>query len=326
MKKAEKLFDQLFSQSPEKIALLDSKGKICWHNHAFKNLFPEHNLVNTLMTELVDEKVSWPPIHQEMRTTILGKKTHYSLTPVYKKSFLLNVKICEESDGLNDLSIFHHDIRSAFNAPIGFISIVLENLEKARSEKLELEENIEFLHYSYTKLLDMVNHSNSFLLTKRIRSGSHQANFIALDISKLLSQMKEDFDISFMKKKIQLVCKKLPMDFSQIRADQEALKIAIRNALQNAAEEILDSNFLEEEKRKIILSYGIANGMVSITIENYAKDAENKIKNIVKSQSGKSYGNGMGSEAIRSIIEFHQGSVKAEALENKIIVKLSFPA
>lgn len=254
---------------------------------------------------------------------LLGTAIYFYREKIKTNKIILTQK--ETLDELNDtkdklFSIVSHDLRSSVNAMKSSNAKLLENLATKNLEELDalLHQNSSIANGTYN-LLDNLLHW-ALLQTKQ-----SYFEIVSMRLHFIVEQMAYNYQPLMLDKKIQFENTVSKKDI--IFADQESLKIILRNFLDNAIKfskengiikvysEINDENYCD----LIIEDNGI--GMSENTRENLLKETTL----LSKKENEKTIGTGLGMQLCKSMIQKNNGKldIKSELGKGtKIIVSL----
>ncbi|HJS00772.1 MAG TPA: HAMP domain-containing sensor histidine kinase, partial [Flavobacterium sp.] len=217
-------------------------------------------------------------------------------------------------------SIVSHDLRSSVNAMKTSNAKLLENLETKNLEELDslLHQNSSIANGTYN-LLDNLLHW-ALLQTKQ-----SYFEIISMRLYFIVEQMAYNYQPLMLEKKIQFENTVSKKDI--IFADQESLKIILRNFLDNAIKfskengiiKIYSENNDENYCDLIIEDNGL--GMSENTRENLLKETTL----LSKKENEKTIGTGLGMQLCKSMIQKNNGKLDIKSKlgkGTKIIVSL----
>jgi len=309
---------QMFQLSAEAVLILDEKGDIIWHNDSLEKMFNTSPILQLNAPKLVAQEnigeVKWPPdTARVIKRMILGQLISYIITPIPETdNYFVSLRQCENED----LRQINHDVKSRLNSILGFTDIVRDNLINNIYEPI----NIDLLESSLRSGYQLSSQLNRFLAVSRLSEGIDIPQKEKINIMSFLKEIKSAFDAEFSKHNLALLREPLDKNLAlEINADKALLLIAIENSLRNAAEEIIDKNFQDATKRQVIIAFGRYSSGTILQISNYCELSENDFQKIFKQKfSTKHNGNGLGTNAMRIIVEAHGGTITT-TLENSVI-------
>lgn len=124
------------------------------------------------------------------------------------------------------ISILGHDLRSPFNAILGFTDILRDDPELSEEERVTITEKLHAVSRKTFKLLERI------LEWSRIKSGSITPVMVQCDISDLVNETIQVLEPAALLKKIEILLSMPGPVFLQ--ADPDMMLAAIRNILSNA--------------------------------------------------------------------------------------------
>jgi signal transduction histidine kinase len=313
---------EMFIQSSEAVMILNKNGDIVWHNNSLQKMFNTDQILQLNAPELIAQenigKVKWPPdTKRAIKRMILGELVSYIITPIPQTDhYFVSLRHCEKED----LRQINHDIKSRLNSILGLADLVRDNLINNIYEPI----NIDLLESSLRSGYQLSNQLNRFLAVSRLSEGIDIPKKEKINLMSFLKEIKISFDAEFSKHNLTLLLKPLDKNLDlAINADKALLLIAMENALRNAAEEIIDKQFTETKKRQIIITFGRYSSGTILQISNYCELLENDFQKIFKCKfSTKHNGNGLGTNAIRLIVEAHGGTINTTLKNGIISIKL----
>jgi len=247
----------------------------------------------------------------------------------YREKIKTNKIILAQKESLDELnatkdklfSIVSHDLRSSVNAMKTSNAKLLENLETKNLEELDalLHQNSAIANGTYN-LLDNLLHW-ALLQTKQ-----SYFEIVSMRLYFIVEQMAYNYQPLMLEKKIQFENTVSKKDI--IFADQESLKIILRNFLDNAIKfskengiiKIYSENNDENYCDLIIEDNGL--GMSENTRENLLKETTL----LSKKENEKTIGTGLGMQLCKSMIQKNNGKLDIKSKlgkGTKIIVSLS---
>jgi signal transduction histidine kinase len=204
------------------------------------------------------------------------------------------------------ISILGHDLRSPFNALLGFTDLLKNDTDSTEEDRQHYIDNLYSVSRSAFKLLE------SILEWSRLQSGSVQPVKKTFDLSELISDSIEVLEHTASLKKIEIVyANSVP---APIWADYDMIFTAIRNILSNA---IKFTHFGGNVKIKVSKENGqsrieICDNGIGIAPENIEKLF--RIDENYKSQgTAGEYGTGFGLILCRDYIAIHNGSLEVNS-------------
>ena len=246
----------------------------------------------------------------------------------YKEKIKTNKVITAQKEDLNELnttkdklfSIVSHDLRSSVNALKTSNTKLLENVEAKNLEQLDglLQTNSSIVNGAYNLLDNLLNWA--LLQTKQ-----SYFEIEPLRLYSIVEQVAYNYKPLMLDKVITFENNVLKS--SRVNADQESLKIILRNLLDNAIKFSKANGFIKiytEDTNKgyydlVIEDSGI--GIDEITIEDLLKESTL----LPKKGNKKEKGTGLGLQLCKSMAKKNKGHFKIESKINegtKMIISL----
>jgi len=205
------------------------------------------------------------------------------------------------------LAMVSHELRTPLTAIKGSLGIMLEG---ATGEFNEEQKDFLLTAQRNTDRLEML--INNVLDYQRLEGGSYEFKLVPGDVNQVVVRVKADMDLLAQKKGLSLVIIKAG-DLPAVMMDQERLKRAVRNLVDNAIKFTI--------KGEISLITSFEQGQVFIRVKDtgIGIKPEDKPKLFerffqVSSGSGRSTGSlGLGLVIARKIIDAHQGDITVES-------------
>jgi len=316
---------EMFRLSAEAVLILNENGDIVWHNDSLEKMFNTSQIIQLNAPKLIAQEnigeVKWPPdTNRAIKRMILGQLVSYVITPIPQTDYyFVSLRHCENED----LRQINHDVKSRLNSILGFADLVRDNLINNIYEPI----NIDLLESSLRSGYQLSNQLNRFLAVSRLSEGIDIPKKSKINMMSFLKEIKISFDAEFSKHNLTLL--REPLDKSldlTINADKALLLIAMENALRNAAEEIIEKQFTENSKRQVIIGFGRYASGIIIQISNYCALSETDFQKMFQQKfSTKHNGNGLGTNAIRIIVEAHGGKINTTLNNGIISISLQIP-
>lgn len=217
----------------------------------------------------------------------------------------------EESDRLKSafLANISHEIRTPVNSIMGFASLMPE------------EENNEMI-FQYAEIIRsnselLVHIIDDIVLYSRLQSRSIQKNQRNLDVSKLLDELKQLFDLPEYQKRVRLLIENRIVRRMNIRTDYEKLKQLLINLTGNAFKYTLEGTITiraEEIDRRVVFSVkdtgiGIPKDDIERIFERFFR-GQNSQKETIP-------GTGLGLSIVKELAELLDGEIWVESNEGK---------
>ncbi len=219
------------------------------------------------------------------------------------------------------ISIAAHQLRT----PLSAIKWSLEFLEDELKKKLgedysgEIEDYLEKNISSNERMISLVN---DLLNVSRIEEGRFIYQTKKISLPKLLREVIEQSSSKVKNKNIKLKITKLPNDLPEVKVDEEKVKLAIQNLVDNAIKysfpkgRVLFRFRKIKEKRKTYVQLEVEDNGMGISLEDQEKIflKFSRGNNAMKSQTE---GSGLGLFIAKNIAEAHQGDLWFESSLNK---------
>jgi signal transduction histidine kinase len=213
----------------------------------------------------------------------------------------------EESFGV--LQRFMSDAGHELSTPISIIQANAEAMEVEGEPNEAIQNRLNIIFRSTDRMVNLVR--DLMLLSKmespRLSDGSN-----AVDLSKLVESVVEEFQELFKNKSITLTAEKMAP--CQITGDAESIKRLVTNLLQNA------------------LRYTDEGGKVEVSLENLGRAVKLAVKDsgvgipgdslplifdrfyrVDKSRSRAQGGSGLGLSIVKAIVESHKGKIEVQS-------------
>jgi PAS domain S-box-containing protein len=208
-------------------------------------------------------------------------------------------------------SVISHDLRSPFNAILGFSDLIVEKTEKEGLK--ELHEFSTYLnqaaHRSYNLLINLLNWSR--IQTGKIKFNPHTFN-LSESIENVLKLNKGDAD-----EKAITIDTTGPENI-EVYADQNMIETILRNVLSNAIKFTPKAGSVKLHYNKDDTSFNItvSDTGVGISEENIEKLFHSE-SFITTKGTEKESGTGLGLILTKEFIDFHSGNIKVDSEEGK---------
>lgn len=208
-------------------------------------------------------------------------------------------------------SIISHDLRSPYNAILGFSKLAHEKLKNKNYDKLE--KYCELIHDSSLQSFKLLN---NLLQWSRLQTGKIDFQPILLFVKSEVNDVLELLKASYIDKNINL--KISISDDIKIFADQLMLQTIIRNLISNSIK-------FTHEGGQITISAKIVNKNTEITVSDTGigieKENIDKLFRIdtefTSKGTNKETGTGLGLILCNEFIEIHKGKIWVESEVNK---------
>ena len=236
----------------------------------------------------------------------------------YQQEILKQKEELKKSNATKDkfFSIIAHDLRSPFQAMLGFSDILFNDFEK-----FDTNQQKDFIRLINTNIHNTFNLLDNLLLWSRSQEGSFRFNkkiinlyLLSNETSELLRQLAENKSIKLINQ---------TSDNIYIEADKDMFSIILRNLISNAikftpkgGEIIIKSELIQTSKNQ---------GLVKIIIDDngigISKAIQAKLFNISEEISTvgteKEVGTGLGLILCKEFVEKHSGRIWVESEINK---------
>ena len=225
------------------------------------------------------------------------------------------------------LSNMSHDIRTPMNAIIGYI-----NLSKRDDITMdELKEYLGKIESSSQHLLALIN---DVLEMSRIESGKMDLEMVAVDLKKVLSEVKDMFATQMEQKNITFSVNSSQIRNSRVLCDKNRLNRVLLNLISNAYKFTPEGGTVSvnvwqiesEDKSKGQYELRVSDSGIGMTEEFAAKVFEAFERERTSTASG-IQGTGLGMAITKSIIDLMGGSIKVYTAPNKgteFVVRIAF--
>jgi len=215
-------------------------------------------------------------------------------------------------------SIIAHDLKSPFNAILGFSDLLLDNHEKYDVEKRE--KIIKLVNKSANTAFDLLE---NLLTWSRSQSGKINYSSEKLDLKPLLIDVLHDLQVVATKKNIQIVDEIYEKEI--IIADKNMISFVLRNLISNAIK------FTDKNGRVTVFSMKFDNNFHEISVydtgmgisEDRIRDLFLVDKNISTPDTENETGTGLGLILCKEFVEKHGGKICVESKVN-VGTKISF--
>lgn len=229
------------------------------------------------------------------------KHTEYQLTEYAKELKRLNTS----KDRF--LSVLGHDLRSPFNALMGFSGILAENHKQLASE--EVERQLKLIHHISQNTFNLLE---SLLLWSKSQAGKLSFKPEKLNFDTVAGQISEELSIQAEVKNIRILCE--PTDI-QITADINMLLTILRNLISNALKftnknGTIRINAYPKGKMTLIEIADNGIGMSKETLQQLWDFRSAKTKQGTAAEKG----TGFGLIICKEFVEKHGGTIKAESI------------
>lgn len=250
----------------------------------------------------------------------MGQMVEYLVTPIPETDhYLAIIRLCESED----FKQMNHDLRSSLSSILGMIDLTLDNLNNGIHDST----NIYMLGVALKNGNKMANGLNRFLTVSRLSEGIDKPKKEVVKILSFLKEIKDNFDATFSKQGLALIREPLgkEIDF-ELQIDKGLIQIALESAIRNSAEEILLRQFEDHRKRQIFLHFGRYESGTVIKVSNHCDLSHEDFEKIFRIKfTNKFKGNGLGTNAIKIIIEAHDGTVIASLKNGIITITMKLP-
>jgi len=209
------------------------------------------------------------------------------------------------------LSIIAHDLRSPFNAIIGFSELLLDRIKDNDLSEIEKFSQL---------ILHSANQSNTLLSNlldwARAQSGNFNMTIESCHINSLINRVIDLLKINADSKHIQI--NSFIQDDIKIKADQQMLETVIRNLLSNAVK-------FTPSNGAVTLSTEIKNQKVHIAISDTGIGISTKAlaqiwqvgSNYITTGTNKETGTGLGLVLCKEFVEKHKGKILVDSMPGK---------
>ncbi len=188
-----------------------------------------HLVKENLIKDLTEAKKSTDDMNIFLQKEIEERKQIESQLSEMNKKLLISENSLRELNANKDkfFSIISHDLKSPFNALIGFTEMCLNRFEKMDSVKLK--EYLEKIHRAASNLYSLVD---NLLQWSRFQSGKMEYNPISFQIIQSVTEVINLFSVSSSKKNITI--QNEVSDQLYVYADYHMINSVLRNLVSNA--------------------------------------------------------------------------------------------
>lgn len=258
-------------------------------------------------------------IYREYRKKTIAhreiKKINSELEEQKEKISLQNDEIRLQRDELERLnntkdklfSIISHDLKSPFNALLGF-SYLLNN----DYDSMQEEERKEIIGYINQAIHDTYSLTQNLLYWARSQTGGIKIRKEPFDLKNLILEVTDTLRPSADKKNIDIELENT--ESLEVSADRNLLDIVVRNLVSNSIK-------FTEDDGKISLAYYTSNSNLKIIIEDTGigipKDKLDKLfktgESVSTKGTKKEAGTGLGLIVCKEFVEMHGGELKIKS-------------
>jgi signal transduction histidine kinase len=256
-----------------------------------------------------------------IRSYLFKRKANFTLTEQKQEIESMNSQLTVQKDELESanktknkfFSIIAHDLKSPFNAILGFSDLLLNNHKDYDENKRE--ELIKFIHTSSKSAYILMENLFDWA---RSQSGNIEFSPERLNLNELVQKVITNASYSASQKEIKL--KNLLNEEILVNADKNMLSTILRNLISNAVKfterggEI--SVYYEKSKESKHHKVVVKDNGIGMSVEK-AKSLFQLDKNQSSEGTDKEKGTGLGLILCKEFIEKHQGKIKVESIEGK---------
>jgi len=205
------------------------------------------------------------------------------------------------------LSILAHDLRSPFNAILGFLSLLIENVRRYDTDKIENQ-----LHFIENSAQRVYNLLEDILLWVKVQSGKLPYEPQSQDFTEICTDVIEFLQQNAIKKNIAV--KYLEIEKINVFADINMLKTTLRNLISNAIKFTNPGGKVNiyAEQTPINLTVTVADDGIGI-----APEIIDKIFDVSQTYTSKGTANetgtGLGLLLCKEFVEKHGGKIWVES-------------
>jgi two-component system sensor histidine kinase/response regulator len=257
---------------------------------------------NEIMFQLNDEVTSL------QRALMLEKHT---LEQTLSQLNNANIELAKLNNDKNKfISILGHDLRSPFNALIGFSDLLSENVSQFDNETIE--DFAKTINHSAKNTLNLLD---GLLDWVKSQSGKMPSNPQNVDFKLVCEEIVANFNLNLRKKKIAI---SIEGEDCILFADLEMIKTILRNLVSNAIKFSNQNGLItiinEQNATEVIIS--IVDYGVGMTAENVEKlfDVSQKI---TTEGTDNEIGTGLGLLLCKDFVEKHKGKIKVVSVVNQ---------
>lgn len=245
----------------------------------------------------------------------INRKQHKLLTELNAKNLVISKQNEElalanaEKDKF--FSIIAHDLKTPFNAIMGFSDLLLEDIQQNNYKDVE-----EYAQLIQKSSLSAFNLLVNLLEWSRTKTGRMTFNPIQINLWDVVSDVKTFFNESALKKQI-TINSNIDRNFS-IMADAGMIHTILRNLVSNAIKFSLAGGEVtieatNSEKEVVISVSDKGMGMDRTMLENLFKITQNQTRKGTHDESG----TGLGLILCREFVEKHGGRIWVESTPEK---------
>ncbi|RUT77672.1 tetratricopeptide repeat-containing sensor histidine kinase [Ancylomarina longa] len=219
-------------------------------------------------------------------------------------------------------SVIAHDLKSPFNSSLGFINLLIAELEKGNYEKIK-----KFAAYVKQSSEESVNLLDHLMSWSRAQTGRIAYNPASFSLNNLFDELAKFLESKAKKDEIQLEFKSFLK--KDIIGDQDLLRTILLNLISNAMKFTNNGGLIQ-----VIARNHESNIQIQI-IDNGIGIAEEQLKHIFTESSNmqstlgvrNEQGTGLGLNICFELIHIHQGSIMADSeLGKGSVFTIEFPA
>lgn len=217
-------------------------------------------------------------------------------------------KLIEDRDKF--ISVISHDLRGPFTGFLGLTKILSENIESFSQEEIK-EVSLEL----YNSLLRQYQLLENLLDWSKIQIGKVKINKQKIDITEIINNKIELFQISAKRKNLQLINKIQANVYAY--ADLMMISTVIHNLISNAIKFTKEGGkvTISSSQKDNFLEIAVSDTGIGIKKENIDKLFQ---ESIGFSTPGTDYekGSGLGLLIAKEMIELNGGKIRVESTEN----------
>jgi signal transduction histidine kinase len=245
----------------------------------------------------------------EKRRAEVNELKYRELSESLKQSELKLLKLNADKDLF--ISILAHDLKNPFFNIQGLSELILEELDTP--DQAELGKKIKLInsisHSTYSMLEDL-------LLWTKSQSGKIEYNPSRIDLVQICKTVLDNLNILAIQKNITIKCIESKEVFLQ--ADEEMLKIVLRNLVSNAIKFTKPGGDVKIslDQKSAELTVTISDNGVGIPTETL-ENLFNITHKISTSGTNNERGTGLGLLLCKEFVEKHGGQIWADSIEGK---------
>lgn len=301
------LFDEKFSKALNGEIIFSLKcfkyfdNEEHWFKIQYLPVFDANDIVDRICLSTVNAT-----LEKKLEGENLIAKNENNLLKTQKDS--LQIQLTQKDEFVNILA---HDIKSPFNAIVGFLDLIKEDFFQSTREELssKLELVINSAHNTLGLLENMLNWSRSQLGTIEFKPRR-------INLYKLWLEVYDNHKLTSILKGIKVVCE---IDKNQnANCDKDMMRFVIQNLFVNAIKFSKTEGIVkikaEEQNDEIIVS--ISDIGVGIKKQDIYKLFDSNILYTTRGTANEK-GTGLGLKISKKFVEIHKGKIWVESVPDK---------